>query len=273
MAAPRPARELIDPRRAVRFPVRCAVEVRHRLSRWRAETEDLGPDGLQLVAPRPLPPGRKVRLSLELPRQAGRIEGRATVIWAREAAPTRLGIRFAADRRHAGWWERLRALDPALERTAARPARLPAEARVYLGAAPRTVIDFTRDELAVLRRVRHGTSVGDLAAWFGAAPERLTGALFALLARGSLVLSAARSSGLGAWLETFRRAHAQEVADGNPPSRQPRSTAAQRLLEEGRVHLAAGRVALAAARFREVLLLDPEDAEAREELRAIARFA
>jgi hypothetical protein len=249
------------------------VEVRHRLSRWRAATEDLGPDGFQLIAPRPLPPGRSLRLVLELPQLAARVEGRATVVWARPAAPTRLGVRFAPDAAHAGWFERLRAVEPALVHASARPRRLPAEARVHLGRPPRVVVDFTRDELAVLRRVRHGIGVAELAASFGAAPERLTGALFALLARGALVLSARESPGLGAWREVLGRAQAMETAAGSPPVRVARSPRVQALLEEGRRHVTAGRVALAAARFREGLALSPDDAELQEELAAIARFA
>jgi Flp pilus assembly protein TadD len=105
------------------------------------------------------------------------------------------------------------------------------------------VAALTGDEAAVLWRVRNGIRVAELAASFGAKPDRLTGALFALLSRGSVVLSPARAP---ATLE---------------------------LVEEGRAHFAAGRVALAVARFREALLLAPEDAEAREELGAILRLA
>jgi hypothetical protein len=263
--------ELRDPRQCARIPVRCVAEVRHRFSRWQAETEDLSRLGCQLVTPRLVSSGRELRLALQLGELRRTVQGSATVVWSRAATPSRLGLRFLADPEDRGWFEALLDSDPLLAAAAIRrPERLPGRTRIYLGQPPRLVIDFTRDELAVLRRVRQGMTVTELSATFGASPDRLLGALFALVARRQLVLAPRGSSSQGAWRPVLEQA---EAAQGLPPGRASRSSAVQQLLDEGHAHLAAGRVALAAARFRAARELAPEDPQIQEQLRSLGPFA
>jgi hypothetical protein len=268
-----PDRDLRDPRRSARVPARWAADVRHRFSRWQAETEDLGAEGVQLVSPRLVPPGRELRLLVDVPGLQRTVQGTATVVWARAAAPSRLGVRFAPDREDRGWFESLLAADPNLARAAQRlPGSLPLRSPLFLGEPPRLVVDFTRDELAVLRRLRPGMAVADLLASFGTTPERLAGALFALVSRGQIVLTEGASRGPAAWREVLAQASATEVADGHSSEHALRPSAVQSLLDEGRGHLAAGRFALAAARFQAAQDLAPDDAEPCEQLRRIQSF-
>jgi hypothetical protein len=266
--------DLHDPRRSPRLRARCAVRVRHRLSRWRAETEDLGPDGCQLVSNRLVASGREVRLKIEVPGLDGKLERIATVVWRREAQPSRLGLRFEPDRFGHEWFEGLVAADTALPAPARRgPSHLPWQACLHLGTPPRLIVDFTRDELAILTRLRPGMPVVELVAGFGSAPDRLVGALFALVARRQIVLDPAESPGAEAWRDVLARAQAIEAAEGLTPERHPPPSGFHRLLAEGRYHLAAGRMALAAQRFREARALAPDDREARAELGRLGRFA
>lgn len=196
--------DLHDPRRSARLPARCPVLVRHRFSRWRAESEDLGPRGCQLVTPRLVTAGRDVRLTIDIPELGRAVEGMATVIWSRAVAPSRLGMRFAADEADRRWFESLLAADAELAAAARRrPATMPWRARLYFGAPPRLVVDFTADELAVLGRLRQGMAVVELVASFGKTPERLVGALFALVARRQIVLDGKASPGPDAWREVL----------------------------------------------------------------------
>jgi hypothetical protein len=266
--------DLRDPRLAARLPARFAAEIRHRFSRWEAVTEDVGPQGCQLVTPRLVASGREIRLLLQLHALRRTVQGSATVVWSRATTPSRLGLRFLPDPEDRGWFEALLATDPILAAAAAgRPERLSPRAHLFFGQPPRLVVDFTRDELAVLRRMRQGMAVSELSATFGSSPDRLRGALFALLSRRQLVLDAKRSSSQGAWRQVLAQAEAAEVAQGLAPDRTGRPSSVQRLLDEGQAHLAAGRIALAAARFRAARDLAPEDPLIQEQLRSLGPFA
>ena len=56
--------DILNPRRAPRVLVRCAVEIRHHLAHWRGETEDLSPGGCQIVTPRLVEAGAEVKLAM-----------------------------------------------------------------------------------------------------------------------------------------------------------------------------------------------------------------
>lgn len=264
---------LHDPRRSPRLLARCRVDVRHRLARWRAETEDLGPDGCQLVTPRLVATGHDVRLSIHVPELGRAVDGLATVVWSRAEQPSRLGLRFQPDRSDRSWFPALLAADPLLASAARRPARaLSWRARLYLGAPPRLIVDFSPDELAVLRRIRPAITLAELVATFGRRPERLVGALFALVSRGRVVLDVRETPGPEAWREVLARAETLEAAEGRTPGQPLPSGSVEALLAEGHEHLAAGRVALAAERFRQARALSPDGTEGRAELRRRGPF-
>lgn len=266
--------DIMNPRRAPRVPLRCAVEVRLGLLRWAGETEDVGPGGCQIVMPHALDPGREVRLSLRLPRLGRTVEAPGRVVWSREEAPARLGIAFlrGADR---GWFDALLRADAGAERASRGvPDRLPGRAQVYLGWPPRLVVDFSPIELELLRRVGSGVTLEALAHSFGPVlDDRTRGALFSLVARRFLVFDRARSVGVARW-----RGVLPDGEDGSAaaaPAREPdaRSEAAQQLYDEALQHLGAGRLGLALDRLREALSLAPADETIARTVRRIERWA
>jgi len=274
---PAPVPDVLNPRRAPRIPVRCAVVVRHRFSSWHAQTEDLGPRGLQLVTPRLVAPGREVRLALEVPELSRRVQGTGVVVWTRAESPSRLGVSFLPDLPDRRWFDALVEADPLAASAARRvPDKLPVRAKLYLGTPPSLVVDFNADELTILRSVRGGVQVGELVATFGADSTRLLGALFSLVGRGQLTLDAARSPGLGAWRAVLDRAEVTAAADSLPRSHlgpTGGATEVERLLDAARAHLAAGRIALAAEKLQEAKALAPDDEAVAEELRKLGPFA
>ena len=268
--------DLLNPRRVPRIPARLAVQVRYRFSAWSAETEDLGPRGCQLVTPRLVSLGREVKLEIDCPTLRRRVRASGTIAWARPEAPSRLGVAFEAGTERT-WFEDLLAADPVSADAARRiPERLPRRARLYLGEPPGLIVDFTADELAVLRRVGSGTTVEELIRSFGAHPERPTGALFSLVARRLLVLDPGRSPGPVPWRPVLAQAEDTAAADGLgsavPRPRPPRSAEVARLRAEALQHLAAGRLSLAANRLRDALALAPGDWALEAELARLAPF-
>jgi hypothetical protein len=258
--------DLLNPRRAPRVPARFPVALRHRFSSWSAETEDVGPRGCQLVTPRLVSVGRDVTLEIECPALGRQVRAAATVIWARPAAPSRLGVAFRRD--ECGWFDELLAADPAAARVAQRtPERLPCRARLHLGEPPRDIVDFTPDELAVLRRVGGSIGVEELVRSFGSSPERVTGALFSLVARGLVVLDPLRSPGPARWRPVFAQAGSASTPAG------ARSPAVERLRAEALDHLAAGRLPLAVQRLRDALAIAPGNQVVEAELERLAPFA
>jgi hypothetical protein len=277
-----PAPDVLNPRRAPRIPARCQVVVKHRFSSWQAETEDVGPRGFQLVTPRLVTPGREVRLMVEVPELRRRVQGTGKVVWTRAEAPSRLGVAFQPDLADRRWFDALVEVDPLAASAARRvPDKLPARARVFLGTPPSLLVDFTSDELFILRAVRAGATVGELVASFGVESTRLLGSLFSLVGRGQLTLDPARSPGLSAWRAVLERAEVTAAADSLPRPRHgpegapPAAAAAKldRLLAEAREHLAAERIAPALAKLREAQALAPGDAEVEDELRKLGPFA
>ncbi|BDG03328.1 PilZ domain-containing protein [Anaeromyxobacter oryzae] len=261
-----------NPRRAPRVPVRLPVEVRHRFSTWRADTEDLGPRGCQLVTPRLVAPGRDVKLRIDCAVIGREVRVAGTVIWSRPQAPSRLGVAFDASETDRAWFETLLEADPAAARAARRaPDVLARATRVHLGAPPRLVVDFTADEVTILRRIGAGVTVDALVRSFGASSERLLGALFSLVARRLVVLDPAEATGPLVWRGVLEQADTANAAQAVPDT--PRSSAAQRLYDEGLSHLAAGRIQLAARRFADALAAAPSDHVIQEQLERIARWA
>lgn len=247
--------DVLDARRAPRLPLRLVVELRHQRARWTAETDDVGPRGCQVVTTRGLPEGRDVALALECPALGRTVAATGRVAWARAEAPARLGISFEVGVADRDWFtELLRAGrgdgHPALR----APLRLQREAALHLGEPPAAVVDFSSDELAVLRAIGPGATVGELAEALAGRFHRARGALFSLLARRLVLLQPGPAGAAGRWREILAPPRA---ADPLAPPRRP--AAAERLYQEGIAHLGSGRVDLALARFREALEVVPGD--------------
>jgi hypothetical protein len=261
--------EVLNHRRAPRVPHRCTVEIRDRFAAWKAETEDLGPRGCQLVTPRLAAPGRELQLQIRCDAIGRTIKATGKVVWARAQEPSRLGIEFATARAEGGWFDALMRSDPAAAQASRRsPERLARTARLHLGEPPRFLADFSAEEVAVLRRVGEGITVDGLARGLGSAFERVRGAMFALVARRLLVLGPAEAVPPQRWkatLEAVERALAAEgIAIPAPTPSGPlgavgRTAAAQALYDEGISHLTAGRIEVAVARLRDAKALAPND--------------
>jgi hypothetical protein len=192
--------DVLNPRRAARLPFRCPVEIRHRTLVWKADTEDLGPTGCQILTSRVIARGRQVKLTFraeELGVSPVTVKG--TVIWARPDSPSRIGVRFDPGT-EAGWFERLLESDPAAAREAERiPERIPADQRIFLGLPPRRRVSFTADELAVLRAASGGATIEQLARATGDAFPRARNRLFSLIGRRMVVLDEAEEGSAERW--------------------------------------------------------------------------
>lgn len=206
--------DLLNPRRVPRVPVRCAVEIRHRFSSWSGETEDLGPGGCQIVSPRPVDPGRELKLVIRCDALGRTLDASGKVVWSRAEEPARLGVAFGKDAR-AEWFDALLAADPVAQRAARNvPDRLPRQTRVYLGKPPQLVVDFSPVERELLRRVGAGVTLDALARSFGPElDERIAGALFSLVARRHVVLDSVSSVRVACWRGILTDAEAAPAED------------------------------------------------------------
>jgi len=275
--------EVLNPRRAPRVPQRCTVEIRDRFAAWKAETEDLGPRGCQLVTPRLAAPGRELQLQIHCQAIGRTIKATGKVVWTRAQEPSRLGVEFQVGETEAGWFEMLMQADPAAALTVRRiPERLSRAATLYLGDPPRFLGDFSAEEVAVLGRVGAGVTVDGLARALGSAFERVRGSMFALVSRRYVVLTPREAVSPERWrpvLEGAERALAAEgIAIPAPTPAGPmgavgRTAAAQALYDEGIGHLTAGRIEVAVSRLRDARAMAPDDALIKGALERLAPWA
>jgi hypothetical protein len=207
---------VFNPRRAPRAPVRCRVEIAGADGeRWTGETEDVGPRGCQIVAPRRRPLGEPLKLTVAcegLPRTL-RVDGK--VAWISAAEPWRLGVAFAERDASVAvdWYEALVAKNPALAAYRGVPDRISTDATIFLGPPPRLVVDFTNDEIQVLRCVGSGISVGELRTRLADIWNRAQHALFSLLVRRHLVLARGASVLPTAWRQILSELEATLAAE------------------------------------------------------------
>jgi hypothetical protein len=260
--------ELVNPRRAPRLAHRCRVDVRDRFSSWTASTEDLGPLGCQLITPRLASPGRELKLSIYCDLIGRTIKVSGQVVWSRSETPSRLGVRFQPSGSSHEWFDVLLQASPQAAALSRRmPERLPSHTMLRLGEPPRFITDFSAEEVAVLRRIGTGLTIEALAQQLGSAFDRVRGAIFSLLARRLLVLTAAGAVSPSRWSEPLASAEKTLAAHGvklpaptvGPNGANGRSAAAQALFDEGIAHLTAGRIEVAVSRLREARRLAPTD--------------
>lgn len=135
--------DLTNSRRGPRAAIRCDAELRHRLTVWSGETEDLGPGGCRIVSPRSVDVGRTVKLAIRCDSLPRTLLVFARVVWVRTRStprlgpPARLGLAFEGGADAAAeWFQALVAATPGIVLSAgAAPAR-PAPAVVPVAAAP-----------------------------------------------------------------------------------------------------------------------------------------
>jgi hypothetical protein len=192
---------ILNPRRAPRFAARCLVRAEAAELPFHSETEDLCLRGCQLVAPVRLERGTPIRLVLAYPGLAEPLRVSGLVAWSGPQQPWRHGVAFAAGHLEASarWLTRLTTLHPELTAGPRAPALLEGDAPLFLGNPPRHLLDFTSAELAVLRLVRVGITVGELRSRLAATWDPAMRALFSLLARRVVTLEPGGSAPPDAW--------------------------------------------------------------------------
>jgi PilZ domain len=270
--------DILNPRRAPRAAIRCDVELRHRLTVWNGETEDVAPGGCRVVTSRLVDPGRTVKLAIRSDALPRSLLVFARVVWARAHPPARLGLSFESGAGAAAeWFQALVQARPAVLGAARNlPLRLAAATPVHLGAPPPVLVDFTVQELDLLRRVGRGATLDALVR--SSAPdrcERARGAFFALLARGHLVVDPAASSGPEAWIRVLSRRGSEVPAVRLAPAAgalTPRTPEAQRLYDEGLAHIGNGRLGAAMDRLREAQKHAPQDATISATMKRLSRW-
>jgi hypothetical protein len=168
---------------------------------WSSDTEDIGPRGCQLVAPTRFTPGEGIELEISSERVSDPLWVGGRIAWAADEPPWRVGIAFSDQDQDAAarWFDRLVAAFPGLDASLLAPRKVPADAVVYLGRAPRLRPALESAEVAVLRAIGPGIAAGDLRRKMGADWEARQGALFSLLGRRFLTLTAADAAPADAW--------------------------------------------------------------------------
>jgi hypothetical protein len=208
---------IVNPRRAPRAPARCSAQVEAPDASWATETEDIGPSGCQLVAPRAMARGLPLGLVITNPRMPGSLKAVGMVAWCSPQAPWRVGVAFADSSREPAerWFNQLVATFPGLGNQRRVPERLPTDAMLYLSAPP-SLVDFTPEEVGVLRHVASGITVAELRSRLARDWRGSQRAIFSLMARGVLTLSRAGSAHPAAWKRVMAELGAEFVTE---PSR------------------------------------------------------
>ncbi len=285
-----------NPRRWPRAPARCRVAVAYRGGIWGCETEDVGPAGCQIVSPQLVATGGEVQLSIASARVPGKLSVHGRVAWASAAPPFRLGVAFTAPAAAGAphWFNKLVKAEPGMAAAVRRiPERLPDTATLYLGPPPR-LVDFTADEVAVLRQIGNGLRIDTLRTREGARWPAAQVALFSLVARRVVTLSRAEAVPAFRWRDVLARAETAVAAESlggpdvaTPPlvlppvaaragapasappplpawrvrSRPDRPAEAQRLVDNAAALLSTGDRSTALADLRRALALAPRDEE------------
>jgi hypothetical protein len=194
---------IANPRRSPRAPARCRARVVSGAATFEASTEDVGRYGCQVIAPRLLRAGEPLRVTLSDARVSVPLVVAARVAWTSAHAPWRLGIAFDEERLGASarFVGDLLEAYPSLTPAPRVPDRIPLDAMVYLAAPPRLVVDFTRDEVELLRAVASGARIDELLARFRDRWPAIQTALYSLLSRQHLTLS----RGAAVLPETWRK--------------------------------------------------------------------
>ncbi len=168
---------------------------------WSSDTEDIGPRGCQLVAPARFTPGEGIELEISSERVADPLWVGGRIAWAADEPPWRVGIAFSDQDQDAAarWFDRLVAAFPGLDGSLLAPRRVAADATVYLARAPRLRPTLDAPEVAVLRTIGAGIRAAELRDRLGTEWATGQGALFSLLGRRYLTLTASEAAPPDAW--------------------------------------------------------------------------
>lgn len=168
---------------------------------WSSDTEDIGPRGCQLVAPARFAPGEGIELEISSERVSDPLWVGGRIAWAADEPPWRVGIAFSDQDQDAAarWFDRLVAAFPGLDGSLLAPRRVAADATIYLGRAPRLRPALEGPEVVVLKAIGTGIRAAELRDRLGEAWGIGQGALFSLLGRRYLTLTASEAAPPEAW--------------------------------------------------------------------------
>jgi len=216
---------LENPRRAPRVRILCAAALSTGSGApLRASSEDLGPHGCQLVSPQPFAKGTPLRVELASQEIREVLRASGAVAWCSPHPPWRMGLAFAdADRPAATrFFDRLVAARPGLANWRRVPDKLSLDAMVWLAPPPTRLVDFTADELVMLRAVGSGATIYEVRARLQDRWPTGQRAFFSLLTSGSITLSRGASAPYQNWLELLERLEAElGPAPARPPPAAP----------------------------------------------------
>jgi hypothetical protein len=190
-----------NPRKVPRVMVQCPVGAIVGQDRFDSSTVDLGPRGCQLVVPRPHPRGTLVALLASSAEAETTLQATGIVAWSSPHAPYRLGVAFGPSCRPAAaaFFDQVVAARPSLAGWRQVPTRIQLDSMVWLARPPSRLVDFTPDEVAVLRAVGTGCPVFELRARLRGRWSTALGAVFSLLASGFTTLSQERAGPFSDW--------------------------------------------------------------------------
>jgi hypothetical protein len=214
---------LENPRRAPRVRVRCAAAITPAAGTpLRASSEDVGPHGCQLVSPLPFAKGTLLQVDLASQETREVLRAAGTVAWCSPQPPWRLGLAFTPATRPAAtkFFDKLVAARPGLANWRRIPDKLSLDAMVWLAAPPTRVVDFTAEELVMLRAVGSGATIYELRARLKDRWPTGQRAFFSLLSSGSITLTRSASASYQSWMDLLERLEA-DLAPSGAPARIP----------------------------------------------------
>jgi hypothetical protein len=206
---------IVNPRRSPRAPSRCAALVHTPSAAWNGETEDISALGCQLVAPGAMARGLPLTLVFASPRVKGSLRVEGKVAWGSSQPPWRVGVAFVESSREQSeqWFSQLVAAHPGLAGLRRVPDRLPVDAMIFLAPPPSFLVDFTPEEVEVLRHVASGTTLASLRTRLAGTWNVSQRAVFSLLARGAVTVSRSASAHPSAWKKVMAELEADFVPE------------------------------------------------------------
>lgn len=200
---------LENPRHAPRAPVRCDARIAlPRGGFWGSPTYDLGAAGCQIVAAEPLPLGTTLTLELKEDRVPGPVTVTGKVVWVSEKGPWHTGLAFTPESAAAArpFFQAILDAYPGLDGFSHSPSRLPLDAPIAPGPAPRVDPELAPEEAAVLAALGDGMTVFALRDKLGARFSQLVGPLFALVGRSQVVIGPPDRAAAAGWKDAVERA-------------------------------------------------------------------
>jgi len=210
-----------NPRQSPRIRAKCRVMVSHAGAGWSAETFDLSATGCQIVTPRPMQKGEVAKLVIEAPQLSQPLSVFGSVAWTIDLGRFRAGVLFAdrqPDGDPAAWFRRLLASQPGTEGSLRRsPERIPLDTKLFLRPPPQFIFDFGPDEVALLKLLGDGTTVGKVLGDGPFSAAQAARVIFALLEQRVITLSLGEAAPAWRWKAALADFESQ-VGERKPPA-------------------------------------------------------